>query len=177
MSRAIDFMLIQDFNGAIEDLTRITSASNDFIFAYFLRAVVRYKRIEYMLSSNNATTLPNTHIGDNMLSSTKLNNQAISLEYEMVLRDYDKVISIDPTFPYSYYNRANIRCEQQDFNAALQDYTKAIELNPDFAEAYFNRALVYTYIGNNEKAITDLSKAGELGMVSAYNVIKLVSEN
>ena len=177
MSRAIDFMLIQDFNGAIEDLTRITSASNDFIFAYFLRAVVRYKRIEYMLSSNNATTLPNAHIGDNMLSSTKLNNQAISLEYEMVLRDYDKVISIDPTFPYSYYNRANIRCEQQDFNAALQDYTKAIELNPDFAEAYFNRALVYTYIGNNEKAITDLSKAGELGMVSAYNVIKLVSEN
>lgn len=177
MSRAIDFMLIQDFNGAIEDLTRITSASNDFIFAYFLRAVVRYKRIEYMLSSNNATTLPNAHIGDNMLSSTKLNNQAISLEYEMVLRDYDKVISIDPTFPYSYYNRANIRCEQKDFNAALQDYTKAIELNPDFAEAYFNRALVYTYIGNNEKAITDLSKAGELGMVSAYNVIKLVSEN
>lgn len=177
MSRAIDFMLIQDFNGAIEDLTRITSASNDFIFAYFLRAVVRYKRIEYMLSSNNVTTLPNAHIGDNMLSSTKLNNQAISLEYEMVLRDYDKVISIDPTFPYSYYNRANIRCEQQDFNAALQDYTKAIELNPDFAEAYFNRALVYTYMGNNEKAITDLSKAGELGMVSAYNVIKLISEN
>ena len=177
MSRAIDFMLIQDFNGAIEDLTRITSASNDFIFAYFLRAVVRYKRIEYMLSSNNATTLPNAHIGDNMLSSTKLNNQAISLEYEMVLRDYDKVISIDPTFPYSYYNRANIRCEQQDFNAALHDYTKAIELNPDFAEAYFNRALVYTYVGNNEKAIADLSKAGELGMVSAYNVIKLISEN
>ena len=176
MSRAIDFMLIQDFNGAIEDLTRITSASNDFIFAYFLRAVVRYKRIEYMLSSSNATTLPNTHIGDNMLSSTKLNNQAISLEYEMVLRDYDKVISIDPTFPYSYYNRANIRCEQQDFNAALLDYTRAIELNADFAEAYFNRALVYTYIGNNEKAIADLSKAGELGMVSAYNVIKLISE-
>ena len=95
----------------------------------------------------------------------------------MVLRDYDKVIEIDPTFPYSYYNRANIRCEQKDFNGAIADYTKAIALNPDFAEAYFNRALVYTYIGDNAKAISDLSKAGELGMVQAYNVIKLISEN
>lgn len=177
MSRAIDFMLIQDFNGAIEDLTRITSASDNFIFAYFLRAVVRYKRIEYMMSSTTADNTPNSHIGDNMLAAPTLNNKAISLEYEMVLRDYDKVIAIDPTFPYSYYNRANIRCEQKDFNGAIVDYTKAIELNPDFAEAYFNRALVYTYMGDNTKAITDLSKAGELGMVPAYNVIKLISEN
>ncbi|MBR4119201.1 MAG: tetratricopeptide repeat protein [Bacteroidales bacterium] len=177
MSRAIDFMLIQDFNGAIEDLTRITSASSDFIFAYFLRAVVRYKRIEYMLSSSTLQTMPGAHIGDNMLSAPTLNNKAITLEYEMVLRDYDKVIAIDPTFPYSYYNRANIRCEQKDFTGALEDYTKAIQLNPDFAEAYFNRALVYTYVGQNDKAITDLSKAGELGMVPAYNVIKLISEN
>ncbi len=170
-------MLIQDFNGAIEDLSRITSASSDFIFAYFLRAVVRYKRIEYMLSSSTLQTMPGTHIGDNMLSAPTLNNKAITLEYEMVLRDYDKVIAIDPTFPYSYYNRANIRCEQKDFTGALEDYTKAIQLNPDFAEAYFNRALVYTYVGQNDKAITDLSKAGELGMVPAYNVIKLISEN
>ncbi|MBR5531955.1 MAG: tetratricopeptide repeat protein [Bacteroidales bacterium] len=177
MSRAIDFMLIQDFNGAIEDLSRITSSSNDFIFAYFLRAVVRYKRIEYMLSSTSVEQTSGSHIGDNLLSAQTLNSRAISLEYEMVLRDYDKVISIDPTFPYSYYNRANIRCEQKDFKGAEEDYTKAIELNPDFAEAYFNRALVYTYIGNNEKAVADLSKAGELGMVQAYNVIKLISEN
>lgn len=178
LSRAIDFMLIQDFNGAIEDLTRITSASNDFIFAYFLRAIVRYKRVQYMLSSSKIEDVANNHLGDNIISSqTKtLNDKAISLEYEMVLRDYDKVIAISPTFPYSYYNRANIRCEQKDFRAAEEDYTRAIELNPDFAEAYFNRALVYTYLGENEKAIDDLSKAGELGMVPAYNVIKLISE-
>ena len=130
-----------------------------------------------MMSSTTADNTPNSHIGDNMLAAPTLNNKAISLEYEMVLRDYDKVIAIDPTFPYSYYNRANIRCEQKDFNGAVVDYTKAIELNPDFAEAYFNRALVYTYMGDNTKAITDLSKAGELGMVPAYNVIKLISEN
>ena len=47
----------------------------------------------------------------------------------------------------------------------------------DFAEAYFNRAIVYTYMTQNQKAIVDLSKAGELGMVSAYKVIKLISEN
>lgn len=178
MARAIDFMLIQDFNGAIEDLSRIISAGDNFIFAYFLRAVVRYKRIEYTLSSTNVDKQTGSHIGDNMLSKPNiaLNDKAIALEYEMVLRDYDKVIAISPNFPYSYYNRANIRCERKDFNAALADYNRAIELNPDFAEAYFNRGLVHTYMGNNEKAIADLSKAGELGMVPAYNVIKLISE-
>lgn len=177
-ARAIDFMLIQDFPGAIEDLSRIASAGDNFIFGYFLRAIVRYKHIEYLLSANamekTTDNVTLSHSRDNMLDKNQgsVNDRAIALEYEMVLRDYGKVIEIAPNFPYSYYNRANIRCEQKDFKAALADYTKAIELYPDFAEAYLNRGLVYVYMGENEKSIADLSKAGELGIVSAYNILK-----
>ncbi len=60
----------------------------------------------------------------------------------------------------------------KDYRAALADYDKAIELNPDFAEAYFNRGLTHIFLGNNKQGISDLSKAGELGIVSAYNIIK-----
>ena len=51
-------------------------------------------------------------------------------------------------------------------------YTEKEQLNKDFAEAYFNRGLTHIFLGNNKQGITDLSKAGELGIVSAYNIIK-----
>ena len=94
----------------------------------------------------------------------------------MVLHDYDMAIALAPDFAYNYYNRANVRCSRQDFKAAVADYTAAIERNPDFAEAYYNRGLVYIYLGQNDEGIADLSKAGELGVVSAYNIIKRLSD-
>lgn len=99
-----------------------------------------------------------------------------AVEYEMVLRDYDKVIELDPQSVYAYFNRANVRCVQKDYRAALVDFNEAIRIDPEFAEAYFNRGLVYLYLGETKKGIEDLSKAGELGIISAYNLIKRVSE-
>ena len=87
-------------------------------------------------------------------------------------KDLDKVINLAPDFVYAYYNRANVSAMLKDYRAAIVDYDKAIELNPDFADAYFNRGLTHIFLGNNKLGISDLSKAGELGIVSAYNVIK-----
>lgn len=67
---------------------------------------------------------------------------------------------------------ANVLAMLKDYRAALVDYDKAIDLNHDFADAYFNRGLTHIFLGNNKQGITDLSKAGELGIVSAYNIIK-----
>ena len=94
----------------------------------------------------------------------------------MVMRDYDKVIELDPNFVYAYYNRATLSCMLRYYDQALTDYTKAIELNADFAEALFNRGLVYIYKGEIDKGIVDLSKAGELGIIKAYNIIKRISQ-
>ena len=60
----------------------------------------------------------------------------------------------------------------KDYRAAIVDYDKAIELDSKFAEAYYNRGLTHIYLGNNRQGIQDLSKAGELGLSSAYNIIK-----
>ena len=86
--------------------------------------------------------------------------------------DLDQVIQLAPDFVYGYYNRAKVSSMLIDYRGALEDYNKAIELNKDFAEAYFNRGLTHIFLGNNKQGITDLSKAGELGIVSAYNIIK-----
>ncbi|EJX01339.1 TPR repeat-containing protein, partial [gut metagenome] len=57
-------------------------------------------------------------------------------EHELIMRDYDMVISLSPGFVYAYFNRANLRCAQRDFRAAIVDYDEAIERDPEFAEAY-----------------------------------------
>lgn len=182
--RAIDFMLLQDFDNALSDLDQVVALSPDFMFAYFLRAYVRCKQIEYILSTTPSKnpvayslSIDPVAVGQSSkLSDLGLVQEPSTVEYEMVLRDYDRAIALAPDFACAYYNRANVRCSRQDFKAALVDYTAAIERNPDFAEAYYNRGLVYIYLGRNDEGIADLSKAGELGIVAAYNVIKRLSD-
>ena len=48
--RALDFMLVQDFTEAIKDYTKVIELDPDFAMAYFNRAVVRYKQLDYNMS-------------------------------------------------------------------------------------------------------------------------------
>lgn len=77
-----------------------------------------------------------------------------------------------PDFVYAYYNRANILTIMKDYRGAIADYNKVLEIEPNMADAYFNRGLTHVFLGNNRLGIQDLSKAGELGLFSAYNIIK-----
>ena len=147
-ARAIDFYLVQDFSSAVSDLTQTILLDGDFFPAYFMRALIRCKQLEYQKAEQTAETdVP----GDNAR----------------------KEINLAPDFVYAYYNRANVSAMLKDYRSAIADYNKAIELNPDFADAYFNRGLTHIFLGNNKLGISDLSKAGELGIVSAYNIIIL----
>ena len=60
----------------------------------------------------------------------------------------------------------------KDYNSAILDYSQAIKLEPEFAEAWFNRGLTFIYLDMLDNGCGDLSKAGELGIKSAYGVIK-----
>ena len=162
-ARAIDFYLVQDFSSAVSDLTQTILLDGDFFPAYFMRALIRCKQLEYQKAEQTADTdVP----GDNA------RKEITAVDYEVVRKDLDKVINLAPDFVYAYYNRANVSAMLKDYRSAIADYNKAIELNPDFADAYFNRGLTHIFLGNNKLGISDLSKAGELGIVSAYNVIK-----
>ena len=97
-------------------------------------------------------------------------------DHEMVKRDLDKVIELAPDFVYAYYNRGNILAALKDYRAAIVDYDRALELDPNLAEAYYNRGLTHIFLGNNRQGVQDLSKAGELGLYSAYNIIKRFTE-
>ena len=150
IARAFEFALVQDYSSALDDVTRAILMDGQLYFAYFCRANWRYKLLEYKRAMGETTD---------------------KADFELMMRDYDYVISHLPDFSFAYYNKANMLCIQQDFKAAISYYDQAIAIDNDFAEAYFNRGLTYIYIGENEKGIADLSKAGELGIYQAYNLI------
>ncbi|MCK9342913.1 MAG: tetratricopeptide repeat protein, partial [Massilibacteroides sp.] len=185
--RAIDYMLVQDFNSAIEDFTKVIELDSNYLPAYFNRAAVRYKRLIYNRSKNrtqdntldNSTTF-NLSKNQNAISSKRtmspqIKNENETYEHELIVRDYGRVITINPDFVYAYFNRANLFCAEHDFRAAVTDYNEAIRHERDFGEAYFNRGLARLSMGDSDRGISDLSKAGELGIINAYSIIKRMS--
>lgn len=168
-ARALDFYLVQDFANSADDLTQAILLDNTFFPAYFMRSLVRCKQLEYIKAEEGFNT--------GVPSGTAPAQPKVSMaDYDVVKKDLDRVIALAPDFVYAYYNRGNVSAMLKDYRTAIVDYDKAINLNKNFAEAYFNRGLTHVLLGNNKLGIADLSKAGELGIVSAYNVIKRFTE-
>jgi len=203
--RSLDFQLVQDYQSAIEDLNQVLYRKDNFILAYFNRAVLRFRQMEVNERSNNASGSGQNVVDEELRNSAlrqpgasgqtiRLNqNSALTqqdqmriqteqlqrqrrVECEMCVRDLDKVIELSPTFVYAYFNRAYISAKLSNFDAALQDLQKCIELYPNFAEAYYNRGLILLRQGKTKAGIQDLSKAGELGLVQAYSVLKRANQ-
>lgn len=168
-ARAIEFALVQDYISAIDDCTKALSAiekkavgtsgnTNEPLQQWeaiitFCRANWRYRLIEYQRAASETA------------------NETTTMDWDIMLRDYDHVTQLLPDFGYAYYNKANMLCIQKNFQAAVTCYTQAIQADPDMAEAWFNRGLTRIFIDDNENGIADLSKAGELGIYQAYNLI------
>mgnify|MGYP001196764430 CR=1 FL=1 len=168
LARAIEFALVQDINSAIDDLDRCLTLDPQQLLAYFVRANLRYRRMNVELAEKEEET---TNDKD-LRSQTGIGESTFGMDYELVMRDYERVLELEPGFIYAWYNRGNIRCLQRDFRNALVDYTKALEINPDFADAWFNRGLTHIRLGNRAQGISDLRMAGQLGLYKAYNLIK-----
>ena len=141
VSRAIEFAIIKDYASAVDDCTKAI--------------VLADKDLEPIICFCRATW----------------RYRMAEADYELMLRDYDQVLRLQPDFSFALYNKANLLCSKHEYQEAINHYTKAIRIDENFAEAYFNRGLTYIYIGENEKGLSDLSKAGELGIYQAYNLI------
>ena len=141
LSRAMEFAIIKDYASAVDDCSKAI--------------VLADKNLEPIICFCRATW----------------RQRMAEADYELMLRDYDQVLRLQPDFSFALYNKANLLCSKQEYQEAINHYTKAINIDGDFAEAYFNRGLTYIYIGENEKGLADLSKAGELGIYQAYNLI------
>ncbi len=184
LGRAIDFMLVQDFESALVDIDRAIELDANMPQPYFIKAVILSKQLELDPSSLLSRTETreeapsSTAIIDPVTGlprKTQIKVQEVStksLRNDAVLKLYEKVIELDSDFIFAYYNMGEIFYSEKDFRAAIDIYTSAIKLEPQFAEAYFNRAIARLSIGDTQSGIDDLRKAGELGIVESYSILK-----
>lgn len=150
LRRAITYSVIQNYEGAADDLTTYLQADSTSALAFWQRAVCQQKINQFNASQG-------TDVG---------------MKTANVLSDLTEAIRLDGQSPYLYYNRGNVFVERADMQHAIEDYTKAIELDPNLAEAYYNRGLALVRTKRLQEGIADLGKAGELGIYKAYSVIK-----
>lgn len=162
----------KNYNGALKHINTYINHNQDQFLAYFTRANIRYKMIEYIKMLDDDSRIIQIDL-DNKFIEQPISKEVTFHDYKKAINDYNKAIQLAPEFVYSYYNRANVKTQNKNFTGAIQDYDKAIFLEPKFAEAYFNRGLTYIHLQKTNKGCIDLSKAGELGIERAYTVIKL----
>lgn len=184
LGRGIDYMLVQDYSNALQDINKTIELKPDMMIAYFTRAVARTKQLEFDPNLEQQEQLHTTDspLGINLPSrDERFTGQKLpklpevskrKIEYDAILKDYEKILSLNPDFYYAYYNRAEIYSIEKDYRAAINDYSEAIKREPNFAEAYFNRGLARLSIGETQTGLDDLRKAGELGIVESYSIIK-----
>lgn len=181
--RAIDFMLVQDFESALIDIDKAIELNNKMSQSYFVKAVILSKQLELNPSQRSEldeskeapTGITTIDPLTGLQQKTKLKIQEVStksLRNDAILKLYEKVLDLDPNFIFAYYNMGEIYSIEKDYRAAIDSYSSAIKIEPQFAEAYFNRGISYLSIGETAKGIDDLRKAGELGIVESYSIIK-----
>lgn len=172
LARAALKAMRQNYSAAIADCDLIIEKYPDYYWAYFMRGAIRFKMIN-LIKSIKSQNLQYYYIGNPQ--QTKTNKEPEN--YDEVIADYQRCISLNPKFVYTYFNMANVEIEKANFEKAIEWYSQAIELNPKFAEAFFNRGLTYIYLRKNSEGCRDMSKAGEAGIADAYPIIRKYCNN
>lgn len=149
LKRSFAYSVIQNFDAAIEDASTYLQIDSTSALAYWQRAVCQSKLNDFNASQGTD----------------------IRMKTANVLSDLTEAIRYDES-AYLYYNRGNVYVQRHDYAHAIEDYTYAIALDSHLAEAYYNRGLARIANKQQEAGISDLSKAGELGLYTAYSIIK-----
>ena len=148
--RGVAFTAIQNFQSAIDDLSAYLSEDSVSVLALWQRAFCQSRINEFEASE-----------GTN-----------VELKMANVQADLNHALSLSPRNAFLYYNRACLHAQREEYQRAISDFTQALAIEPNMAEAYYNRGLCAIYSKQVEAGIQDLSKAGELGLYTAYSIIK-----
>lgn len=163
------YSIVMNYNSALTDFSASLMKEPDNVVALFNRAAARYKMVETIRDMDPESYAP---MDGDLMGGRNLRHEVTVLDYDLVVKDLERVAELEPDNEFAYYNLSLVYCQRKDFDKAIELLNKAVEVYDQFAEAYFNRGIIELYQGKEEDGVKDLSRAGELGMFKAYNVIK-----
>ncbi len=167
--RGVSLALIKQYTNAVNALSEAIQLNPTNPFIYLNRATTRAEMIDFISSMDNSYS--NVSF-DSDPAKRLISNSKRTYNYDEAIEDMNKVIKLYPEFAEAYYNRANLMAISGKLPEAYDDYTRAIELDAELGEAYYNRGLVQIFMKDTRKGCMDLSKAGELGIASAYDLLR-----
>lgn len=167
--RALDEYLVQDFEKALLDVNRVIELDGQSLLGYCLRVQIQWKEL-------GGQAAEQVQVANDVSSGSAGNFGQSRVGYQSILDDCEKILQLDQNFIYGYYNMGNVYMRLKSYSSAVEAYTHAIALDEKFAYAYYNRGVAYILNGDNIAGIADLSRAGELGLYSAYSLIKKYRE-
>jgi len=175
MLRALYYTAVLNLNNAMEDYNKVIEINPENYLAWFNRAYTRFRMVEIVreLEAETPEQKQELRVGAiGITSEMKPDSDNRILDYDLIIKDLEKTLSLSPNFTFAHYNLGMMHCILRDFEEGIAYFTSAIQNNSEFAEAWYNRGLTSIYLGREIEGTLDLSKSGELGIFKAYNVIK-----
>ena len=157
--RAVAYAVMQNNEGAIDDLTTYLQIDSASVPALWQRAVCQWRINQFLAQDGHKAE------GDATTPS-------VDLRTANVLGDLNHALALSQHNAYILYNRGTLYAQRRNYSQAIDDFAAALRLEPSLAEAYYNRGLCLIYANRADEGIADLSKAGELGIYTAYSIIK-----
>lgn len=154
--RSLDYQLVQDYQNAIQDLTEVLLRKDNFLLAYFNRAVLRFRQLEI---DERSTAAAVRNSGDDELKNAALagvgSQQGSSTG--LTIRINNAALTAAERARVEAEHHAQVR--RVECEMAMRDLDKVIELAPQFVYAYYNKAYIAAKLNNFDTALHDLDEA------------------
>jgi len=158
--------MVNDFNGALQDLNIAQSQDPENVNVLIRRAEIKIamndlsgciadaERVLRIIPEGKPAIHALYLIGKAQYSAGM---------YDEAVNTYTRIIELDPTDPEAYFNRGTAKGMKEDHAGSILDYNLAVEIDPEFATAYGNRGVAKVIMEDKSNACMDLIKAKELG--------------
>ena len=127
---------LEDYNGAVEDYSKVIKLKATYAEAYTARGISKY--ISLSLAGTPA-------------------------DYKAIINDFTIAIEFNPRDSLAYLHRGDTKEFLKDYEGALKDYTKLSEVCPTNGEAFYYKANCEHKLKKKEEACNDWNKAMDLG--------------
>ncbi|MCC5920218.1 MAG: tetratricopeptide repeat protein [Cyclobacteriaceae bacterium] len=167
-----NFLEAKEFKLALLNFTQAVEKDKNNELAYFYRGITKKEfddKHGAMKDFNMALDLDETMVSAYFYrGSIKYDLQ----DYYGAISDYNKALELDGSYTDALYKRGMAKQQLEAYSDAINDCTEIIKINPKSVDAYYLRGILRIEHGQLEEGCLDLSKAGELGDISAYDVIR-----
>ena len=168
-----------DFDKAVKNFNKSIQKNDNFVDAYFKRALSYTYLKKYEEAINDYSTVIELSPNDEVSFFNRSRIFTVMKDYEKALSDVNSAINIDKEFIEVYYQKASIMLKMRNLEGAISTYTNLIEILPDDPRAYYNRGLLKYRNGDKKGACEDasLSKSKNAFGTNISTPLKQLIEN